>query len=72
MDIVAGEIVREVRCAGTTVIVVESVKAPTVAVMVVVPAARIAARPLLSMVATEVVEEVQVTPPTRSWTEPSL
>lgn len=63
---------REVRCAGTTVIVVESVKEPTVAVMVVAPAARMAARPLLSMLATEVVEEVQITPPTRSWTEPSL
>ena len=59
-------------CAGMTVIVVESVKEPTVAVMVVAPAARMAARPLLSMVATEVVEEVQVTAPTRSWTEPSL
>jgi len=65
-------IVREVRCAGTTVMVVESVKEPTVGGMVVAPAARMAARPLLSMLATEVVEEVQVISPTRSWTEPSL
>jgi len=72
MDTVAGEIVMEVSCAGTTVMVVESVEEPTVAVMVVAPAARITARPLLSMVATVVVEEVQVTPVTRSWTEPSL
>ena len=72
MDTVAGETVMEVRCAGMTVMVLESVKEPTVAVMVVVPAARITARPLLSMVATVVVEEVQVTPPTRSWAEPSL
>ena len=72
MDTAAGEMVMEVSCAETTVIVVESVKEPTVAVMLVVPAARIRARPLLSMVTTEVVEEVQVTPLTRSWTEPSL
>ena len=69
---VAGETVIEVRCAGTTVIMAESVNVPTVAVIVVLPAARIEARPLLSMVATVVEEEVQVTPPTRSCTEPSL
>ena len=71
----AGEMAIEVRVGlvpPVTVMVVESVKEPTVAVMVVPPAARITARPLLSMVATEVVEEVQVTPPTRSWTVPSL
>lgn len=52
--------------------VVVSVNAPTVAVMVVEPAAMMLARPLASMVATEAVEEDQVTPLTRSWMEPSL
>src|SRR6266436_2634295 len=57
IDTVAGERVMEMRCAGTTVMVVESVKAPTVAVMVVVPAVLMVANPVLSMVATVVVEE---------------
>jgi len=72
IEMVAGAMVMEVRCAGTTVMVVESLKAPTVAVIVVEPAVRIAARPVLSMVPTVVDEDVQVTPLTRSWTEPSL
>ena len=54
------------RCAATTVITEESVKVPTVAVMFVVPAARVVANPLPSMVATLVLDDVQVTPVTRS------
>ena len=54
------------RCAATTVITDESVNVPTVAVMVVVPAASVVARPLLSIEATLGFEEVQVTPVTRS------
>jgi len=72
IEMAAGAIVMELRFAGTTVMVVESVKAPTVAVMVVEPAARMAARPVLSIVPTVVEEDAQVTPLTRSWTEPSL
>ena len=72
IEMAAGAIVMEVRSARTTVMVVESVKAPTVAVMVVEPAARMAARPVLSIVPTVVEEDAQVTPLTRSWTEPSL
>ena len=60
------------RCAGTTVITEVSVKVPTVAVMVVVPAASVVASPLPSIVAALVFEDVQVTPVTKSWIEPSL
>ncbi len=69
---VAGVSVIVWRCAGTTVITDQSVYAPTVAVMVVVPAAIVFARPLLSTVATLIDEELQVTPLTRSWIDPSL
>ena len=68
----AGRTDIEVRCAGTTVRVVESVREPTVAVMVVVPAAKVVAPPFASIVAAEGNEEVQVTPDTRSWVDPSL
>jgi hypothetical protein len=54
------------RCAGTTVITEESVNVPAVAVMVVVPAASVVASPLLSIVATLVLEDVQVTPAAKS------
>jgi hypothetical protein len=54
------------RCAGTTVITEESVNVPTVAVMVVVPAAKVVANPLLSTVATPEFDDVQVTPVTKS------
>jgi hypothetical protein len=54
------------RCAGTTVITDESVNVPTVAVIVVLPAASVVASPLLSMVATLVLDEVHVTPLARS------
>lgn len=43
-----------------------SVNEPTVAVMVVDPAATVVDRPELLMVATEVEDEVQVTPADRS------
>ena len=42
------------------------------AVIVVVPAPTVVTRPELFTVATEVVEELQVTPFTRSWLDPSL
>lgn len=67
-----GVSVIDCRCAATTVITEESVNVPTVAVIVVVPAASVVAKPLLSMVATVEFEEVHVTPLTRSWIEPSL
>jgi hypothetical protein len=54
------------KCAATTVITEESVNVPTVAVMVVVPAASVVANPLPSMVATVVFEELHVTPVAKS------
>lgn len=60
------------KCAATTVITDESVNVPTVAVMVVVPAASVVAKPLLSTVAALVFEELHVTPVTKSWMDPSL
>jgi hypothetical protein len=72
MDGIAGVTKIEVRCAATTVNVEVSVKEPTVAAIVVEPAARVAAKPELLTVATVVEEDVQVTPLTRSALEPSL
>jgi hypothetical protein len=72
MDWTAGLTEIDVKCAGTTVKVVLSVSPATVAVMVVDPAAMVAARPELSTVATEVEDEVHVTPLARSELEPSL
>ena len=69
---VAGVIVMEAKWAFTTVIVLESLKEPTVAVMVVVPAPTREAKPELSIVATVVDDEFQLTPVTRSAVEPSL
>src|SRR6266567_4570077 len=69
---VAGVTEIEMRCAATTVKVVVSVSEPTVAVIVVDPAAIVAARPEPSMVATPVDDEFQFTPLTRSALEPSL
>jgi hypothetical protein len=57
----AGVIVMEDRVAEVTVRVVLSEIVPEVAVMVVVPAVRAVARPLLSTTATEVSDELQVT-----------
>src|SRR5436190_1152680 len=72
MDGVAGETAIETRCAGTTVRTVVSVNEPTVAVMVVEPAATVVAKPELSIVATASADEVQATPLARSWLVPSL
>ena len=47
-------------------------KEPTVAVIVVDPAASVGAKPLLLTVATEVVDELHTTPFTRSCDEPSV
>jgi hypothetical protein len=72
MDGFSGLIAIEIKCAGTTVRTVVSVKEPTVAVMVVEPDASVAASPEPSIVATEVDEELHVTPPLRSELLPSL
>lgn len=72
-EVDSGETSIEVKCAATTVTVVESVRDPTVAVIVVVPEASMEASPVvLSMVATDGVDEVHSTPPVRSAEEPSL
>ena len=57
----AGAIAMEDRVAEVTVRVALSATAPEAAVMVVVPAVRAVARPLLSTTATEVSDELQVT-----------
>lgn len=49
-----------------------SLNEPKVAVIVVCPAATVVARPELATVATEVEDDVQVTPVVRSALEPSL
>lgn len=62
----------ETMLAATTVSVAVSLKDPIVAVMVTVPGPAVVARPLLSMPATVLSEELQVTPLERSCDEPSL
>lgn len=62
----------EIRWAGTTVRTVVSVTEPTDAVIVVEPAASVAASPEPSTLATDVSEEVHVTPLLRSELLPSL
>ena len=62
----------EIRLAGTTVSVAVSLNAPAVAVIVTVPAAMVLASPLLSMLATVVSDDDQVTPLERSCDEPSV
>jgi hypothetical protein len=62
----------EIRCAATTVRSAVSLSAPTVAVIVVAPAPTVVAIPAPSMVATEVEEELQVTPLVKSELVPSL
>ena len=62
----------EIKFAATTVRVVVSVNAPTVAVIVVDPAVRVVAEPLLLTVATEVEDEVHITPAAKSCDEPSV
>ena len=72
MDGFAGVTWMEIRFAGTTVKVLVSLKAPTLAVMVAVPAETVVARPVLSTVATDGAEELQVTALLRSCEEPSV
>jgi hypothetical protein len=67
----AGVTAMEDSVAGVTVRVVLPEIPPKVAVMVVVPAARAVARPLLLTVAAEVFDEAQVTSGVRSWLVPS-
>lgn len=69
---VAGLTEIEVKCAATTVSVDVSDKAPNVAVIVVCPAPTVATSPAVLTVATEVEDELQVTPLLRSELEPSL
>jgi len=66
-EIVGGATEIEVRCAFTTVRVTLSLKLPTVAVIVVVPALAVVANPEeASILATPVADEPQLTPFTRS------
>ena len=62
----------ETRLAATTVSRVVSLNEPIFAVMVAVPAPTVVAKPELLIVATPSAEELQVTPLTKSWVEPSL
>ena len=57
------------KVGGRTVITVEPLTAPCVALMVEVPAFTAVARPVVLMVATDVVPEVQVTVLVRFWVE---
>lgn len=72
IEAVAGDTTMDVRFAATTVSVAVSVSEPTVAVIVVLPTPAVVASPVLSMVATDVDDEFQVTPLLRSWLDPSL
>ena len=72
IDGLAGVREIESRCAGTTVRTVLSVNGPTVAVIVVEPAATVVASPFELTVATSVADELHVTPLLRSALEPSL
>lgn len=72
IDGVAGLTEIEIRCAETTVRVEVSLNEPKVAVIVVCPAPTVVANPELFTVATDVDDDVQVTPLLRSELEPSL
>lgn len=72
IEAVAGLTEIEVRCAATTVNVVLSLSVPTVAVIVVDPAARVVAIPDPSTAATVGEEELHVTPLLKSELLPSL
>jgi len=61
----------DIRCAATTVKVVVSLRDPTVAVTVVCPAPAVVATPEPLILATELEEELQVTPLARSCADPS-
>lgn len=60
-DAVAGATEIEVNTAAVTVSVAEPLIVPDVAVMVVVPAIRLVAKPVLLTVAIDVADEIQVT-----------
>jgi len=72
MICVAGVTEIEVRCAATTVRLAVSVSEPTVAVIVICPAARVVATPELLTLATEGKDEVHITPLVKSTLLPSL
>lgn len=72
METGAGLTEMETRWAATTVSRVVSVNEPTCAVIVAAPALKVVAKPELLMEATPDADELQVTPLTRSWVEPSL
>ena len=72
MDCTAGLTAIEIRCAATTVRVDVSVHAPTVAVIVVWPAATVVATPELLMAATDGDDDFHVTPEVKSALLPSL
>jgi hypothetical protein len=72
MDCTAGLTAIEISCAATTVRVEVSLHAPMVAVIVVCPAATVVATPELVIVATDVDDDVHVTPELKSALLPSL
>jgi hypothetical protein len=72
MEGLAGVTAMEVSTAGPTVRVVEPVTEPEVAEMVEVPTPAPEATPVAEIVATEVLEETQVTAEVRSVVVPSL
>jgi len=71
-ELFAGVTTIESKVAGFTVSVVEPVIPPDAALIVVVPVATLAARPLLLIVTTFVADESQVTVPVRFCVLPSL
>ena len=62
----------DVKVAGVTVSVVDPLTEPSWAVMVVEPVLEVEARPVAEMVATVVLEEVQVTVAVRFCVVPSV
>jgi len=62
----------EIRCAGTTVRTLLSLKDPTVALIVVEPTATVVASPFPSTVTTDGEDELQATPLFRSELVPSV
>lgn len=72
IDGLAGVSEIEIRCAATTVRSLSSLSVPTVAVIVHEPVANVEARPFASTLATEVSDELHVTPLFRSALDPSL
>ena len=72
IDCTAGVTAIDVRCAATTVKVEESLNAPIVAMMFALPAATVVTTPAALTVATDMSEELQVTPADKSALLPSL